>query len=120
MIDGELTAVVSSIGVVVQLSGELLLVLLFMLLRRYVLRRGYFAAWTAAWACGAIAISAIVVRYIIMPSLAQAPIDENLATVRLLYFVYQAGKLSSFALFVSGTAMYVIGSRLAGARNYVF
>ena len=52
MIEGDLTAVVSFIGVVVQLGGELLLVLLFMLLRRYVLRRGYFAAWTAAWAKG--------------------------------------------------------------------
>ena len=61
MIDGDLTAVVSFIGVVVQLGGELLLVLLFILLRRYVLRRGYFAAWTAAWACGSVAIMAIVV-----------------------------------------------------------
>ncbi|HEU4994866.1 MAG TPA: GGDEF domain-containing protein [Gemmatimonadaceae bacterium] len=120
MIDGDLTAVVSFIGVVVQLGGELLLVLLFVLLRRYVLRRGYFAAWTAAWVCGAVAITAIVVRYIIMPRLVQTTIGDSSAVVRTLYLVYQVGKLSSFALFVAGTAMYVTGSRMARARNYVF
>ncbi|MEX2152102.1 MAG: GGDEF domain-containing protein [Gemmatimonadaceae bacterium] len=120
MSDGDLTAVVSFIGVVVQLGGELLLVLLFVLLRRYVLRRGYFAAWTAAWACGAVAIMALSARYIIMPQLVPAPIDDSSLTVRALYLVYQVGKLISFALFVSGTAMYVTGSRLRGSRNVVF
>ena len=50
MLDGDVTAttVISLIGVVVQLGGELLLVVLFLLLRRYVLRRGYFSAWTGA------------------------------------------------------------------------
>jgi len=120
MLDGDLTAVVSFIGVMVQLGGELLLVLLFMLLRRYVLRRGYFAAWTLAWACGALAIMALCVRYILMPRLAPAPIDDSALAVQGLYLVYQIGKLSSFALFVSGTAMYVTGSRLLGSRNVVF
>lgn len=120
MFDGELTAVVSFIGVIVQLGGELLLVLLFMLLRRYVLRRGYFAAWTAAWACGAAAIMALCVRYTVMPQFSSTPVDESSNVVRGLYLVYQIGKLSSFALFVSGTAMYVTGSRLLGSRNLVF
>jgi diguanylate cyclase (GGDEF)-like protein len=119
MVDGDLTAVVSFIGVVVQLAGELLLVVLFVLLRRYVLRRGYFAAWTLAWACGAAAIMALCVRYIIMPSFVAAPIDEGTLATRLLYLVYQIGKLSSFALFIAGTAMYVTGSRLLGSRNLV-
>lgn len=120
MFDGDLTAVVSFIGVVVQLVGGLLLVLLFMLLRRYVLRRGYFAAWTFAWACGAAAILALCVRYILMPQLAQTPIDDSSLVVRGLYLVYQVGKLSSFALFVFGTAMYVTGTRLLSSRNLVF
>src|SRR5438034_2893675 len=119
MFEGDLTAVISFIGVVVQLGGELLLVLLFTLLRRYVLRRGYFAAWTAAWVCGATAILALVVRYVIMPRL-PSPLDDSALAVRGLYFVYQVGKLSSFALFVSGTAMYVTGSRLLGSRKIVF
>ena len=120
MPDGDLTAVVSFIGVVVQLGGELLLVLLFALLRGYVLRRGYFAAWTVAWACGAVAIMALCVRYIIMPQLATTPIDESSIAVGSLYLLYQVGKLASFALFVAGTAMYVTGSRLLGSRKLVF
>lgn len=120
MVDGDLTAVISFIGVVVQLGGELLLVLLFVLLRRYVLRRGYFTAWTAAWASGGVAILALCVRYIIMPSFAARPIDDNSPAVLALYLAYQLGKLTSFALFVSGTAMYVTGSRLLGSRKYVY
>src|SRR5439155_15449682 len=114
MVDGDLTAVVSFIGVVVQLGGELLLVLLFVLLRRYVLRRSYFAAWTAAWACGVAAIAALCARYILMPQLTPQPVDDNALAVQALYLVYQIGKLSSFAFFVSGTAMYATGSRLLG------
>jgi diguanylate cyclase (GGDEF)-like protein len=118
--DGDLTAVVSFIGVVAQLVGGLLLVLLFMLLRRYVLRRGYFAAWTAGWACGAAAILALCVRYILMPQLASAPIDESSVPVRALYLMYQVGKLSAFAFFVFGTAMYATGTRLLQSRFLVF
>lgn len=116
MPDGALTAVVSFIGVLVQLGGELLLVVLFVMLRRFVLRRSYFAAWTAAWAAGAAAIAALCVRYILMPQLSTTPVDESSLTVASLYVVYQLGKLASFALFVSGTAMYATGSRLEGSR----
>lgn len=120
MVEGDLTAVISFIGVVVQLGGEILLVLLFVLLRRYVLRRGYFAAWTAAWASGGVAILALCVRYILMPSVVAQPIDDSSPAVQALYLVYQIGKLTSFALFMSGTAMYVTGSRLLGSRKYVY
>src|SRR6185503_4394727 len=120
MVDGDLTAVVSFIGVVVQLGGELLLVLLFVLLRRYVLRRGYFAAWTGAWACGAVAIAALCTRYILMPQLVPQPIDDSSVVVRGLYLIYQTGKLGSFALLVAGTGMYVTGSRLVGSRSIAF
>jgi diguanylate cyclase (GGDEF)-like protein len=120
MFDGDPTAVVSFIGVVLQLGGELMLVALFVLLRRYVLRRGYFAAWTMAWACGAAAILALCVRYFIMPRLIMAPVDNESAFVRALYLTYQIGKLSSFAFFVAGTAMYVTGTRLLGSRATVF
>jgi diguanylate cyclase (GGDEF)-like protein len=119
MLQGDLTAVISFIGVSTQLGGELLLVLLFMLLRRYVLRRGYFAAWTAAWACGAVAILAVCARYGIMPKLVSQPVDESSLPVRALYLAYQAGKLCSFALFVSGTAMYVTGARVLSTKSWV-
>jgi len=119
MLEGDLTAVISFIGVSTQLGGELLLVLLFMLLRRYVLRRGYFAAWTAAWACGSVAILAVCIRYGIMPKLVSQPVDESSLPVRALYLAYQSGKLCSFALFVSGTAMYVTGARVLSTRGIV-
>lgn len=109
-----LTAVVAFLGVVLQLSGELLLVLLFVLLRRYVVRRGYFAAWTAAWACGVIAIAAVAFRYLILPGIIGGR-DDTIA-LALLYFVYQLGKLGYLGLLVSGTAMYVTGSRMLGPR----
>lgn len=118
MVEADLTAVVSFIGVVVQLGGELLLVLLFVLLRRYVLRRGYFSAWTGAWICGAVAISALVVRYIIMPRF-ESPVDDTSLAVRGLYLVYQLGKLGSLALFVAGTGMYVTGTRTLASRAVV-
>lgn len=111
----DLTSVVSFLGVLLQLSGELLLVLLFVLLRRYVVRRGYFAAWTAAWACGAVAILAIAFRYLVLPGII-AGRDDSIA-VAVLYFVYQVGKLGYLGLLVSGTAMYVTGSRLLGPRR---
>ena len=120
MFDGDLTAVVSFIGVVLQLGGEIMLVALFVLLRRYVLRRNYFAAWTAAWSCGATAIFALCLRYFIMPRLLAAPVDDGDASVRGLYLAYQLGKLSAFAFFVAGTAMYVTGTRLLGSRYAVF
>lgn len=119
MVDGDLTAVISFIGVVVQLGGELLLLLLFVLLRRYVLRRSYFGAWTLAWASGVVAILALSVRYILMPRLVDLPLDDDSPMVAALYFVYQLGKLAGLALLVSGTAMYVTGSRLDGSRRLV-
>lgn len=120
MVQGDFTAVVAFVGVSVQLAGELLLLILFVLLRRFVLRRAYFTTWTLAWFCGGFAIAAIGVRYAIMPALAREPIDESSAAVRLLYFLYQAGKLSSFAFFVSGTATYVTGMRVLGRRLPAF
>lgn len=119
MVDGDLAAVISFIGIVVQLGGELLLLLLFVLLRRYVLRRSYFGAWTLAWASGAVAIFALTVRYILMPRLVELPLDDDSPVVAALYLTYQLGKLAGLALLLSGTAMYVTGSRLDGSRRLV-
>lgn len=118
MSQADLSGVVAFLGILAQLGGELLLVVLFLLLRRFVLRRPYFSAWLGAWACGLIAIGALASRYMMVPGYAEAVGVPG--HVRGLHFVYQVGKLSSFALFVSGTAMYVTGSRLLGPRNLVF
>src|SRR5881394_3174661 len=63
-----------------------------------------------------IAIMALCARYLIMPQLAPVS-DDTSAAVRALYLTYQTGKLSSFAFFVSGTAMYVTGARLLSTRS---
>jgi len=108
------------LGILAQLGGELLLVALFLLLRRYVLRRGYFTAWLGAWACGTAAIAALSARYFVMAQPEQPTSDGLPLQVLAMHLIYQVGKLSSFALLVSGTAMYVTGSRLLGPRNLVF
>jgi diguanylate cyclase (GGDEF)-like protein len=111
----DLTTILAFLGISLQLTGELLLVVLFVLLRRYVVRRGYFGAWAMAWGCGAIAIAAIAIRYMVLPRVIDGPPSQMF--LGALYFVYQLAKLGYLGLLVTGTAMYVIGSRLDGPRR---
>jgi len=107
-----LSSSISYIGTLVQLGAGLMLVGLFVLLRRYVVRRRYFSAWTAAWIAGVLAIGAVVLRVLLLPSLGVAPLGEDSLPVRLLYVLYQAGKLAFFAFLVVGTRMYAFGGRV--------
>jgi diguanylate cyclase (GGDEF)-like protein len=102
--------VIPFLGVVVQLGGAALLVSLFALMRRYVLRRGYFTAWLRAWGAMTIAIAALVVRYLVFPPSGQLEHDTNVGTGGL-YFVYQTFKLFAIVLFLRGTVMYVSGGQ---------
>jgi diguanylate cyclase (GGDEF)-like protein len=102
--------VLSFLGVVVQLGGAMMLLSLFMMLRRFVLRRGYFGAWATAWGALAVAIFALVIRYILAPGLAGVSLRDDHPLVRSLYFVYQASKGIGFIYFVRGTLMYVAGA----------
>jgi diguanylate cyclase (GGDEF)-like protein len=102
--------VLSFLGVVVQLGGAVMLITLFVMLRRFVLRRGYFGAWATAWGALAVAISALVIRYILVPGIAGATLADDHPVVRLLYLVYQTSKGIGFIWFVRGTLMYVSGS----------
>jgi diguanylate cyclase (GGDEF)-like protein len=102
--------VLSFLGVVVQLGGAAMLITLFVMLRRFVLRRGYFGAWAFAWGALAVAIGAIVVRYILVPAFIGRTLDDEHPLVRLLYLVYQTSKGIGFIFFVRGTLMYVSGS----------
>src|SRR5678815_2419836 len=80
------------LGVVAQLGGALMLIALFLLLRRFVLRRAYFSAWASAWAALALAIGALVVRYVLVPGITGTSLDEEHPVVRCLYFIYQMSK----------------------------
>ncbi len=102
--------VLSYLGIVVQLGGALMLIALFVMLRRFVLRRGYFGAWATAWGAFAVAIFALAIRFILLPLVMQSvPSDEH-PLVRVLYLVYQMSKGIGFIYFLRGTLMYVAGS----------
>ncbi len=101
--------VLSFIGVVVQLGGALMLIGLFLMLRRLVMRRAYFGAWATAWAAFAFAIVALAIRYVAAPIVAGSPLGENSPIVLVLYFAYQIGKTLGLVFFVRGTLLYVSG-----------
>jgi diguanylate cyclase (GGDEF)-like protein len=92
-----------------------MLIALFLTLRRFVLRRAYFAAWVAAWASFAVAIAALVVRYLFVPGDVGVMLEEGDLATRTLFLVYQAGKVVGFVCFVRGTLIYLVGIT-AGVR----
>lgn len=98
------------VGLLVQLGAELMLVALFALLRGYVVRRPYFSAWTMAWGAATVGVAAIALRYT-LPAVFRIPLAEGEPLTRALYYLYQAGKLVSLALLVSGTRVYAHGGR---------
>lgn len=102
--------VLSFLGVVAQLGVALMLIALFVMLRRFVLRRGYFGAWATAWGCLAVAIGALVIRYVLLPQALGFLPEEGHPAVRSLYLVYQISKAIGFVFFLRGTVMYVAGS----------
>jgi diguanylate cyclase (GGDEF)-like protein len=106
------TAITPLVGVLLQLGGASLLVGFFALLRRFVFRRPYFSSWVAAWACISLGILALVIRDLIAAGAANLPDDA--LQIRLLYFIYQSGKLLAFVFFLRGTMAYVGGGRPAG------
>lgn len=106
------------VSTVVQLGGVLVLAGLFVLLRQFVLRRAYFSAWTSAWLALTLALSAVVLRYNVLPGLGD--VSEQSVTVRLAYHIYQAAKLAAFVWFVDGTRTYVMGRRGLARSPFVW
>lgn len=111
MFSDQTSAVVSLIGIVVELGGALLLVGFFVLLRRFVLRRPYFTTWTWAWVAIASALAALTIRYDFVPGLPSSGAVDAAPMGRALYFVYQTGKLLAYFSFIAGTRMYITGAR---------
>lgn len=107
--------VLSFLGVIVQLGGAVMLIGLFLMMRRLVLRRAYFTAWVAAWGSLAVAILALVVRYILVPGISGATLEDTHPAVRGLYLLYQTSKGLGLVFFLRGTLMYVNGA-VAGVR----
>jgi len=107
--------VLSFLGVLVQLGGAVMLIGLFLMMRRFVLRRAYFTAWVAAWGALSVAIFALVVRYILVPGYIGTTLDDTHPVVRGLYLIYQVSKSLGMVFFLRGTLMCVHGA-VAGVR----
>ncbi|MBA3889155.1 MAG: hypothetical protein H0X64_01355, partial [Gemmatimonadaceae bacterium] len=105
---------------IVQLGGVLVLAGLFVLLRRFVLRRAYFSAWTSAWLALTAALTAIVARHNVLPAMAGGAVADGDISVRIVYYVYQLAKLATFAWFVDGTRTYVAGRRGLGRSRVLW
>lgn len=105
------------VSTLVQLGGVCVLAGLFVLLRRFVLRRAYFSAWTSAWLALTAALGAIALRFNVLPWLSGGSVTEQDILVRAVYYVYQVAKLAAFVWFVDGIRMFVLGRReLAQSR----
>ena len=114
----------SFIGTFVQLGGTMLLITLFSLMRPYTRRRTYSRTWAKAWFALAIALSAVVLRYNLLPALGAGPIVEAALGTKLIYFIYQTGKFFFYGLLLAGTLRYVRAapgySAIVGALSFSF
>jgi diguanylate cyclase (GGDEF)-like protein len=97
-----------SFGLISQMVAVILLVMLFMLLRRYAARRLYFFAWSNAWLAFGVALIALVSRFYVFPTLI-GPSFESDGWTNICYFIYQFGKLAFIALLLRGTLLYLKG-----------
>jgi diguanylate cyclase (GGDEF)-like protein len=98
----------SYLSLISQAGTVLLLVVLFVLLRRYADRRPYFHVWSQSWVALCVGLLALVLRYILLPRLL-GPLGEDALPTRLCYFVYQFGKLAFLILLLRGVLLYVGG-----------
>ncbi|MGH8369784.1 MAG: hypothetical protein ACRESC_02270, partial [Gammaproteobacteria bacterium] len=91
-------------GLASQTLAMLLLLTLFLLLRRYAGRRIYFHAWTWAWLALAAGLLALVLRIEILKVS-----DANGWLTRTCLFAYQLGKLTFLLFLLQGVLLYLRG-----------
>lgn len=110
--DQSLSGFISYVGTLVQCAATLLTVLLFWVLERYAARRAYFTAWTRAWLVLMVALLALVARYTIVTNFDTSDLDRDpTATVWLLYFTYQFGKLLFACMLIAGALLFTGSQR---------
>jgi diguanylate cyclase (GGDEF)-like protein len=102
----DVAELVSSIGLLTQAGGALLLVALFgALLRGHPRPLPYFREWTRAWAWLLAALLGVVVQYSVPVFTGDTP------AVRGANLLYQGGKLLFVVYLLAGTLNYVRGTR---------
>ncbi len=111
----QVQTLIAYMGVIVQLVGSVLLVVLFFLLRRNMSRKAYFGMWAWAWLFVTLAILMLFFRYRVMPNFDAAASRDDLLQIQLIYIGYQLLKLLYLECLVAGTVMYATGLR---ARRY--
>ncbi len=94
-------------AIVLEVLVAVLVWALFALIRRRVVHRAYFATWSLAWFWMLLAIGAVGVRYVILPSTARDLTSDGDVSVRALYAIYQVGKLLFWSLVLRGALEYV-------------
>jgi PAS domain S-box-containing protein len=109
MTSATVSGLIAFIGILVQLGGTLLLIILYYLLTRHAGRRSYFESWGWSWLALLLALGAISVRYNVVGLLNTELLREAGPTVILLDFVYQFGKLAHFTLLLFGTLQFTRG-----------
>jgi diguanylate cyclase (GGDEF)-like protein len=101
----DIGALISTIGLLTQAGGAVLMLVLFSVLLRANQRRPYFAYWTRGWAALVTALTGVGILYL-PPVL---PTGDTAIIVRAAGVIYQVGKLLFIAYLVGGTLNYLLG-----------
>jgi len=101
-------AVVSWIGIVLQLAGSLLCLGLGLILRQKSRSRRWLTCWVASYAAISVAVAALLARYYLLPLLPIGSLQQyETRLVALLYAVYLSGKLAFLFCLLTGTWLFV-------------
>jgi PAS domain S-box-containing protein len=99
--------IVSWIGIVLQLAGSLLCLGLGLILRRNSGNRPWMTCWVSVFAGYAVAVSALLVRYYLLPLLPIGSLQQyQTQVVAGLYAIYIVAKLGAFFCLLAGTWVF--------------
>jgi PAS domain S-box-containing protein len=115
----ELTAanrIIQFAATLLQMGGAILIATLFAVARRASERRVYFSTWMLGWFAMAAAISAVAIRYVLLPAAPSGPPPDDAFEVRALYWLYESGKFAYWVLIWRGIVEYANPGAAAWSR----
>ena len=110
----DIGSLISLIGLLTQMGGAVLMLVLFSVLLRANPRRPYFALWTRGWTALVVALSGVAMLYVI-PMLR---LGDPAVAVQAAGVLYQSGKLIFIACLLGGTLNYLFGLDPRRFRRY--